>query len=78
MKAKAFTVILCLAILAGGCKKEEIVLPDTLVKAKADLTTEFENLNELMDLAATYMASVDLDSTLVRAKLQEMVNSSSF
>ncbi|MFA6127971.1 MAG: hypothetical protein WC699_11740 [Bacteroidales bacterium] len=74
MKIKLFYLFISLAVVSTGCKKEPVILPDVLVTAKTQLTARFLILDQKMAEAASYMASVNLDTTLVRAKLLELVN----
>jgi hypothetical protein len=77
MKIKHISLIISLVLLATACKKETFELPEGLVTAKSNLTSEFESLNQKMASAVVYTISINADTTLVRAKLVEMVNSSS-
>jgi len=77
MKTKLIFLISCLALVAGGCKKEAFELPEALVKAKSDLTAEFDQLTQKMAAAEVYLLSINMDTALIRAKLLEMVTSSS-
>jgi hypothetical protein len=50
------------------------VLPDALAAAKASLTSQLQDLDQKMAAAVTFMSSVNLDTTLVRAKLSALVD----
>jgi len=74
MKAKLTFLIISLAIFSAGCKKEAVELPDALVTSKTNLTAEFASLDQKMAAAVEYMGSINMDTTLIRAKLLELVN----
>jgi hypothetical protein len=74
MKTFCTYLIIGLALFMAGCKKDPIVLPDALTTAKANLEAQFDAIN--LDLAAgvDYAVSTGLDTTLIRAKLLELLN----
>jgi hypothetical protein len=74
MKTSLLCLGISLAVLSTGCKKEPLVLPDALLLSKTILTAEFATLDQKMAAAVVYMSSINLDTTLVRAKLLELVN----
>jgi len=73
MKTKPFYLIVSLVLIAIGCKKE-IEYPEALTTAKANLETAFNALDDQMTTAAEYMASINMDTTLIRARLIELYN----
>jgi hypothetical protein len=74
MKIAHYLLIISLAAFSSGCKKDTVELPDALVNSKTLLTAKFTALNEKMAAASTYMGTVNMDATLIRAKLQELVS----
>ncbi|MFH0760684.1 MAG: hypothetical protein V2A67_04195 [Bacteroidota bacterium] len=73
MKTKPTYFFVSLVLILTGCRKE-ITFPEALATAKTNLEAAFEILDGQMDTAADYMVSVDMDTTLIRAKLLELLN----
>ena len=79
MKTKHFLSIICLITLIGGCSKEDSYeLPSALLTAKANLTAEFDTLDQSMIAAKKYVLAANMDTALIRQKLRAMVYESSF
>lgn len=74
MKTKLIFFIISIAIFFAGCKNDQVVLPDALIKAKTNLTEQFSILDQKMATAVTYMNSINMDTTLIRVKLLELAN----
>jgi len=73
MRVKSICTSIALVVVFAGCRKE-VELPDALVSAENNLNAVFEALDQQMEAAAEYIESVDLDTTLIRAKLSDLVN----
>jgi len=79
MKIKHYLAIICLITLMGGCSKEDTYdLPNALLSAKANLTAQFDTLDQSMISARKYLLAVNMDTALIRQKLRAMVYESSF
>jgi len=74
MKTKVFLFLISFALILSVCKKV-LELPEALTTAMANLNTAFQAVDAEMDMAADQMASEDMDTTLIRAVLVNLVNS---
>ncbi|MFA6126211.1 MAG: hypothetical protein WC699_02805 [Bacteroidales bacterium] len=76
MKTKVVFLMISLAMVQAGCKKDVFELPEALVTSKTNLTALFDDINQKIVLANAYIGSVNLDTALIRSKLVELVNGS--
>ena len=72
MKNPLIVGLILLTGITSACQKE-IELPEVLVTATSRITVAFENLDQQLEAAAAYLVSVDMDTSLIRARLAELV-----
>jgi hypothetical protein len=73
MKTKLAFLMISIVLIIGGCKKDSTDLPDALTMSKLNLDASFSILDQHMTEATQYMISVDMDTSLVRSQLLQLV-----
>jgi hypothetical protein len=74
MRTRLTIQIVFFTIFLAACKKEAVVLPDALITSKTNLTAQFTLLEQKIAAASAYLIQANMDTTLIRAKLLEVVN----
>lgn len=64
-------MIVSIILILAGCKKE-VELPEALTTSVSNLENSFNILHDQMATVAHYMASINLDTTQIRARLIEL------